>query len=78
MIPLPLTFKPATLAEIRAEVMANARPNRAEDGKRVKRTLGRGKFGRRVIAEKVVDGVEHSYHATKGWRAVRKDWGGRR
>lgn len=59
--------------EIVAKVFANMRPNRVkdEDGKvrRVKRTLSKGKFERRYIAQTRIDGVEYAYHATKGWRS---------
>lgn len=58
--------------DVVAEVMAMARPNFVEDeeGKRrpAKRCLKRGKFERRWIAQKTIDGVEYALHATKGWR----------
>ena len=53
--------------------MANLRPNFHvdDDGKRrrIKRTLSKGLFERRVIAQATAEGVERAYHATKGWRS---------
>ncbi len=47
-----------TRADIESEVMAAA-------GSCPKK----GTRNRRLIAEKTIHGVEHSYHATKGWRS---------
>lgn len=34
-----------------------------------KKVIGKkGTFNRRIIAERTVNGVTESYHATKGWR----------
>lgn len=61
--------------EIIAEVGANARPRweTDDDGKRTRvgRSLRRGSFERRLIACRIIDGVEYGYHATKGWRRRR-------
>lgn len=68
----------APKSEVVTEVLANARPAFVEhdDGHRTHtgRCLKRGSFERRIIAQKVIDGVEHAYHATKGWR---RRWYGR-
>lgn len=64
----------------KAEVLATARPNRRvhDDGtsEPMKRTLERGSFDRRIVAEKTFPltaytGREVAFHATKGWRARR-------
>lgn len=58
--------------EIVAQVMAELRPTRIvdEDGSvsRATRCLRKGMPERRIIAQKVINGVEYAYHATKGWR----------
>lgn len=63
-------------AAIAEEVWAGARPNVEIDEetgkrKRVGRSLRKGQYNRRVIAEATVDGVEYGLHATKGWRRRR-------
>jgi len=59
--------------DIAEEVIAEGRPFRDEDGRRVKRALRRGMPSRRVLAEHTIGGVEYSFHATKGWRAARRE-----
>lgn len=61
--------------QIAAEVIEAGRPFRGTSGQRLKRSLRRGMHSRRVLAEKTIDGVEFSFHATKGWRAVRRELG---
>lgn len=73
-----MTFRPQRW--IADEVWAHAGPRKPQmDGEtpgigpsgavlRLRRCLPRGEKNRRLIAEKTIDGVEYSYHATKGWR----------
>ena len=49
--------------------LANIRPTRDDDGNKLKRCTRKGTFGRRLIAETVIGGVEYALPATKGWRA---------
>jgi len=48
----------------------------AEAAIRTRKIGQRGEFGRRILTEYVSDGIEYSFHATKGMRAVRKPLGG--
>jgi hypothetical protein len=70
-------FRPTP--EIAALVFAEMRPNTTvdDDGKvrKIGRSLKRGKFERRIIAQKKIGGVEYAFHATKGWRRRPIDWG---
>jgi hypothetical protein len=49
------------------------KPSMDEQGKKIKVALRRtvGRPNRRIISCKVIDNVEYSYHATKGWRKKR-------
>lgn len=60
---------------IMQRLWATLRPNYQIDAdgrrERVKRTLSKGVFGRKIIAEVKIRGVEYGYHATKGYRRRR-------
>lgn len=54
-------------ADIMQRLWANLRP-KDDSGKR---TFRKGVYGRKIIAEVTIRGVEHGYHATKGYRRRR-------
>ena len=56
------------------QVAQSAQRSQAQEANiRTRKTLARGERNRSILVEYARDGIEHSYHATKGWRHVRKD-----